>query len=122
MSNQRTISDVQSDFGILYPFLRLEFSKVEEPAVDKRSRKYFPQATLLLSAGLKKEGYVELNDTTTVAELIRIIRNEFGLIGQVCRNAGGMWLETTMTDNWTLYKQNEYGKEILQDTKRGLAG
>jgi hypothetical protein len=35
-----------------------------------------------------------------------------GLYVQVFRKSGKVWLETTATDNWSLYKQNEEGQEL----------
>jgi hypothetical protein len=69
---------------------------------------------------LKKEGHIEINDSMTVGELEKNFRDQFGLVAHVSRNSGGIWLETTMTDNWTLRKQNDYGKEILTHTKQGF--
>ena len=45
-------------------------------------------------------------------ELEKIFKDQFGLAVQVFRKSGNLWLETTMTDNWTLQQQNNHGKEI----------
>jgi hypothetical protein len=31
---------------------------------------------------------------------------------QVQRRSGNVWLETTITDNWSLEHQNDHGREI----------
>jgi hypothetical protein len=34
------------------------------------------------------------------------------MVVQVSRKSGTLWLETTMTDSWTLGQQNEHGREL----------
>ena len=55
---------------------------------------------------------MEVKNGMTVAELEGKFRNEYGLEVQVSRKSGLLWLETTMTDNWSLEKQNEHGRDI----------
>jgi hypothetical protein len=47
-----------------------------------------------------------------VKDLEKIFKDQFSLAMQVFRKSGNLWLETTMTDNWTLQQQNEHGREI----------
>ena len=47
-----------------------------------------------------------------VNELEKIFKDRFNLAVQVFRKSGNLWLETTMTDNWTLQQQNNHGGEI----------
>jgi hypothetical protein len=54
---------------------------------------------------------VNIHDGLKVSDLEGILR-DLGLNAQVSRRSGAMWLETTMTDNWSLRKQNEHGREI----------
>jgi hypothetical protein len=35
----------------------------------------------------------------------------------VFRKSGNLWLETTMTDDWTLQQQNDHGYEISTGKK-----
>jgi hypothetical protein len=120
LSNNRTIQEIQHDFGSQYPFLKLEFYKTEKTMPSIRIKERFPYSTLLRLAGLKKVGSVDISDEMTVGELESIFAEQFGLIVQVSRDSGGVWLETTMTDKWSLHKQNEYGKEIGRHTGRDL--
>ena len=114
MSNNRTIREVQYDFSSQYPFLKLEFYKI----MPRKSfiREHLPDSVSLKGAGLKEPGFIDISDYTTVEELENAFNKQFGLLAQVSRKSGGVWLETTMTDKWSLYKQNEYGKEIIRKT------
>ena len=118
ISKLKTIQDVREDFTRQYPFLKLEFYKGANRFHSIGTKDHLSHSALLRSAGLKKEGHIEIYDDITVAELERIFLEQFGLAAQVSRNSGGIWLETTMTDNWSLRKQNDYGKEIVKRTKQ----
>ena len=120
LSNNRTIQEVQHDFTSQYPFLKLEFYRIglRKPG----TREHLPDSFTLKTAGLKLPGFIDISNNVTVGEVEKIFNEDFGLIAQVSRYSGGVWLETTMTDKWSLHKQNEYGKEIIKKTKIDLAG
>jgi hypothetical protein len=111
----RTLREVQQDFNDQYPYLKLEFYKVLDSDPNLITRKRFDNSTILRAAGLRQGGAVEIEDNMTVSELEDALQN-FGLAAQVSRKAGISWLETTMTDNWSLQKQNEHGREISAHT------
>jgi hypothetical protein len=48
----------------------------------------------------------------SVAELEQQFSDVYGLSVQIFRQSGKAWLETTVTDKWTLEKQNEQGKAL----------
>jgi hypothetical protein len=48
----------------------------------------------------------------TVTDFENALMDQFGLSAQVFRRSGNLWLETTITDYWTLKQQNEHGREI----------
>jgi len=120
ISNNKTISEIQDDFHTQFPFLKLEFYRVDKGIPSMPARKHLPYSTLLRFAGLKSDGYIDISHEMTVGELEKTFAEQFGLIAQVSRNSGGIWLETTMTNNWSLHKQNEYGKEISDPANRGF--
>ena len=108
------IYELQQEFNTAYPFLKLNFYL---PAAVKSGQQRthnnpVDKSFLLKTAGLKKEGDIDISETVTVANLEKSIHDQFGLNAQVLRNSGNIWLETTMTDEWTLRQQNEHGREI----------
>jgi hypothetical protein len=111
----RVISDVQQGFNKAYPFLKIEFYKDIEPRV---ARKYLNPLITIESAGLKYEGSLEITDIMTVGQLENVFSEKFGLRVQVSRKSGSIWLETTMTDNWTLKQQNDHGRELSEPSQR----
>ena len=58
----------------------------------------------------------------TVGELEKLFRERFGANIQVSRKSGTLWLETTMTDNWTLKQQNEHGRELSSPEIKDKSG
>jgi hypothetical protein len=113
ISKDKTIQEVQHDFNEHFPFLKLEFYKLEAEDPVRTAKKHLPHSITLRSAGLKLEGGVlDIPNEMKVNELERLFFTKFGLDVQVSRKSGVLWLETTMTDNWTLQKQNEHGREV----------
>ena len=118
----RTIKEVQSDFSNYFPYLKLEFfsqSAFSLPAIQQHialpSNKKIGRAQTNLS-----DGYLNVVPEMKVKELEQKLKEEFSLSAQVFRRSGNVWLQTTMTDNWTLQQQNEHAKELLFDDKPEL--
>ena len=111
----RLISEVQQDFNKAYPFLKLEFFKNEMNGENRHGvgRIISQHRKLKESWKWKKDnGTLEVNESMTVLELEKAFMDEFGLNVQVFRKSGNIWLETTLTDAWTLKRQSDHGREI----------
>lgn len=118
ISPSRLISDVQKDFNKAFPFLKLEF-------FNNRtfSRANFSVSQIIPSnkeIGDSQPGIpvvdLEIAEDMKVIELEQLFRDKFKLAVQVFRKSGKLWLETTMTDNWTLTQQNNHGREISTES------
>jgi hypothetical protein len=79
---------------------------------DGMGRKLLREPHPLKEVGLKKPGALRIEEEMTVGELEKEFLESFGMLVQVSRRSGTIWLETTMTDNWTLSRQNEHGREL----------
>ncbi len=108
----KTIADLQLNFSRFYPFLRLDFFNNTTGKIGTFLNQKLNEKLLLDRAGNKKEGEINLLDSMTIEELERIFQNQFGMLVQVSRKSGSVWLQTTMTDNWTLKQQNDHGREL----------
>ena len=114
ISEKRQINDVQKEFNAYFPFLKIEFFK-KSHGINKPSpaQRMFAHSLAISEARTsKEEGYLELGPEMTVAELEQSFWTKYGLSVQVFRKSGNLWLETTMTDKWTLSQQNKHGLEI----------
>lgn len=61
------------------------------------------------------DGTLEIDENMKVQDLEKQFQEQFSLAVQVFRKSGPVWLETTMTDNWTLSQQNKHGSELSTD-------
>jgi hypothetical protein len=108
----KVIGEVQKDFTNAYPYLKLEFYRNMTRRPGSTIRQNLIKSDLLNAAGNQKEGDLEITDSMTVGQLEKAFYDKFGMMVQVSRKSGSIWLETTMTDNWTLKQQNEHGREL----------
>jgi len=112
----RLISEVQKEFAALFPFLKLEFfsSKAKGQIRSTVFQIISNNKRISDCQSATADEILEFEEEMKVAELENQLKSRFHLNAQVFRRSGNTWLQTTMTDNWTLQKQNEHGKEISQ--------
>ena len=116
ITEDRKISDVQEDFNRFYPFLKIEFFR-NHTVIDQPVRILNPTSKLGDVTYSMHEGAIQLSDNMTVVELEDVFKDRFGLDVHVLRRCGNTWLETTMTEGWTLQTQNRHGSEIAAQIK-----
>jgi len=116
ISKNSLVEEVQKVFSEFFPYLRLNFLPINKlSASPKALPKSLNIKPLLKFGDLNNNlltGRVDLSDTTTVTEVVNIFRSRFGINVQVLRKSGNIWLEASMTGNWSLGQQNEHGREI----------
>jgi hypothetical protein len=115
INGERLISEIQQDFGAVYPFLKIEFFRNGKIRRDRYPvNKLIPATQPVKTAWHYKQekGQLTLSDGMTVTDFENALMDQFGLSAQVFRRSGNIWLETTITDYWTLKQQNEHGREI----------
>jgi len=120
----RLISDLQKDFNNAFPFLKLEFFRNRNQQIPVFTFQQILPYNNRIGEGQAAitDGDIEVNPDMRVKELEKIFQDQFSLAVQVFRRSGNLWLETTMTDNWTLRQQNEHGREISTDSKKNDPG
>jgi hypothetical protein len=108
------ISDIQKEFNEVFPFLKIEFFKTKSFArSDFMAHQIIPSHRRIGDGQLAiTDGDIEVPAEMKVKELEKIFKDQFSLAMQVFRKSGNLWLETTMTDDWTLQQQNDHGYEI----------
>ncbi|HTN06992.1 hypothetical protein [Agriterribacter sp.] len=107
ISPKHPISDVQKAFSNTFPFLKIEFFK------NQGAHHLLPGDRSIAEAQEQtREGSIAITGDMKVRELEQALGKLFPLHAQVLRRSGNIWLETTMTDDWTLARQNEHGREI----------
>ena len=116
----RLVSDIQAEFNGAFPFLKIEFYKKTGNISGNAARQVISKSVPLSKAGLMREGILKIDDNMSVGELEHIFCDQYGTNVQVSRKSGSLWLETTMTDKWTLKQQNEHGRELSVPDSRNM--
>ena len=114
INDRRKISAIQNDFNEMFPYLRLEFFSKPHEAGGASPKKYMthPSKTLGECRTIHKSGSILITPGMTVCKLEQNFREMYGLSVQVFRKSGKAWLETTVTDGWTLEEQNSQGEDL----------
>ena len=116
INDHRKIFAIQEEFQTMFPYLRIEFfskpHKVGAPSAKKLMK--HPSKTLGECRTLHNEGVLSITPKMTVANLEQNFGDLYALSVQVFRKSGKAWLETSVTDNWTLEEQNSHGKELSE--------
>ena len=117
----RLIADIQKEFNEAFPFLKIEFFNTRSfSRSDFMAHQIIPSNRKVGNGQLAiKDGDIGITGDMKVKELEKIFKDQFSLAVQVFRKSGNLWLETTMTDEWTLQQQNDHGREIstVRNTK-----
>lgn len=114
LDKTKSIRYIQDIFQSEFPFLRIDF--YSGPQKTKSRLKVTNSNTTL--GELVKDllpGSIQIDEKIKVGDLEGELNRRFGLYAQVLRKSGNSWIETTLTDDWTLEKQNKEG-ELLYNT------
>jgi hypothetical protein len=114
INDSRTISEIQADFSKAFPYLKLEFFSAAPAPKDnqQKSKMFSPERTLESIRKIHANGVLKISGTKTVADLKNILCEKHGLYPQVFRKSANLWIETSLTDSWTLERQNREGGEM----------
>lgn len=107
-----TLNEVKNQFHNGFPYLKLEFFSKRHKSFEATKQSLMIKDNVSLKELTAKEGSIEVDKNMTVEELEKKFLSKFGLNVQVFRKSGKSWLETTITDKWTLEKQNAQGEEL----------
>jgi hypothetical protein len=116
IKDDRKIDDIQEKFNEHFPYLKLEF-------FSKPHKNGSPSPKSLMKRGdstigecrtVKKTGDMIILPQMTVTQLEQNFKDIYGLNVQVFRRSGNVWLETSVTDSWTLEEQNSQGQTLSE--------
>ena len=113
---------MQKEFGEMFPYLKIEFfakPHKQNGSSPKKLMKH-PGKTLGECRTIHNKGIITITAQMTVADLEQNMNDVYGLSVQVFRKSGNAWLETTVTDNWTLEQQNHQGEELSKWKEKAL--
>jgi hypothetical protein len=121
IEKETRIEDLQKEFNNLYPYLKLEFFRhpASQNKILQKAEKINPAEIIQRLARFYQPGSIHIENKKTVAQLVEDFWEMFGLSVLVFRKSGNLWIETSLTDSWTLDKQNMIG-ESFSNSKDGL--
>lgn len=116
ITDNETIGEVKKKFSDEFPFLKLEFFLHNNRNVifDAAHRVTDETKSIKSLRGDHRSGEIIITGEAKVSLLEKIFAQKFDLAVQVFRRSGKQWLLTTSTDDLTLKKQNEIGKEMME--------
>lgn len=120
INGERLVRDVQQEFARVYPYLKIEFFRsngLQQAKGLKQNQIKHDQKLRSAKGRDINKGDLVIEDVMSVADLEKAFMSKFGLITQVFRKSGNIWLETTITDSWSLKQQNDMGREITTGIK-----
>lgn len=114
INDKRKIHAIQEKFTELFPYLKLEFFSKPHKSKGGTAKKFMKSGSKTIGEcrTVHKEGTITITPQMTVAQVEDTFRDVYGLSAQVFRKSGKIWLQTTVTDGWTLEEQNSQGKAL----------
>ncbi|MES2566881.1 MAG: hypothetical protein V4565_08440 [Bacteroidota bacterium] len=114
INDDRKIFTIQDEFNTLFPYLKLEFFSKHHKPCGSSAKNLVKQNSVTLGEFRTEHhmGEITIVPEMKVSDLEQNFGNIYGLGVQVFRKSGKLWLETTVTDNWTLAEQNKQGEEL----------
>jgi hypothetical protein len=113
----KTFGEVQEEFTRTFPYLKIDLvtSSIHSKELCLTNENGHAQIA-------DKISYIMLTDNTTVKEIVHHFKELFNLSVKVQRKSDGEYVDTMLTDNWTLTKQNLEGKNMADFDFRKLKG
>ena len=113
INGKKVFKDIQQEFNDTFPFLKIEYLIGEQPSEQHRGifkieTTKRPSSRKLITA----ETIISINDDTTVAGLVKMFMEKFEMAIRVFRKSDNMWIEISLTDSWTLVRQNNAGSGL----------
>lgn len=116
IDDSRQIQQIQDDFNMLFPFLKLELFKTTSFSRNSKSTTNNPLKCIDQTLARYRTTFngknIIITPEMTVHELESSFIEIYGLTPLVLRKSGNIWLETSITENWTLDEQNKQGEII----------
>lgn len=114
INDQRKIFAIQEEFSNAFPYLKIEFFSKPHTSGGESAKKLIQSNSKTIGEcrTSHNSGNITITSGMTVNDLEQRFRDVYGLSVQVFRKSGKSWLETTVTDSWTLDQQNKQGEEL----------
>jgi hypothetical protein len=115
-----SLKAIQQQFNLYYPFLKIEFFKKEsaDKSIAKSSVAFEPEFQQKLNGFADHSVNIDVSRKRSIAEIEKDFDRLLSLSVRVFRRSGNVWVETSLTNEWSLEDQNEEAKQISSHFKR----
>lgn len=103
-----TLQDLATAFAKAFPYLKLAFF------VHRRGKWVEAELQTAPLATSNNEIIVNLDPERTVKDVLEELQALLQLEVMILRRSGKLYIETSVTESWTLKRQNEEGAELSQ--------
>ena len=107
------IGDLNAAFREEFLYLKLAFFSKPHHAYKGSAAKFLltdPTLSVKDMVSQTHEGDIFIEDDMPTWQVERLFESEFGLHVQIFRKSGSIWLETSVSDDLTLERQNAKGR------------
>jgi len=113
ITRDKRTSEIQAEFSSEFPYLKIVFYKHAHENFQGSEKKDELTEDVILSVLNPKitEGEMKITKDLSVENLESIFESDFGLHIQVFRKSGDQWLQTSVTDHWSLEKHSQSAME-----------
>ncbi|MEO5999166.1 MAG: hypothetical protein ABIN89_20500 [Chitinophagaceae bacterium] len=108
----RTFDEINETINSIYPFLKIERLSSLNQTLDIMVNNEDLGAIYTPKKETTQNALITIDDNTTVADLINQLEEKLDLHVKVLRRLNDLWIVTSLTDNWTLKRQNLAGKQF----------
>jgi hypothetical protein len=111
INDYNNFQTIQVDFNRIFPYLRLEFISKSGEVGSAQVRINSAQKPLS-NYRIDSDNIITITPEDTVGDLEKKFLQIYGLNVLVLRKSGKAWLETSLTESWTLAEQNKQGEQL----------
>lgn len=114
--DEKKVSEFQYEFSHAFPYLKIDFFKQGSLRnVTLPGKMIVDGESTFGKFRMPEEKQFRITSDTTITDLEKGFKECYGLLIQVFRRSGKAWLETKLTDTWTLENQNKQGEILSKD-------
>jgi hypothetical protein len=109
-----SLSSVQQSFNSVFPYLKIEFFTNLKSVSGRFQRKVIEKYIQTFGEHKKTDSFdpIVISPEMTIADLDQQLQTAFGMSVKLYRYSGRLWLETSVTDSWSLEQQNKEGEAL----------
>ena len=109
IDDSKTIGDIQEQFSLCFPSLKIEFYDTPHKWKESSSDEYLIDAAMFIKEIRKthQPGVLEIKSYFKTGDVEQIFRKQFGLNAQIFRLEDGKWKQSTKSDQFTLAMQSQ---------------